>query len=133
MLKRVEDWLTAHELGDKYKFAVAADGPWDMQKFLNLQCYLSKVNYPRWARKWIDVRKLFSNWNGVRRCNIEKMLAYCGLEFIGQQHCGLDDARNIARILIGLAKDGCHIKVNANLKNCLTKIEKKPNDKSESD
>jgi 3'-5' exoribonuclease 1 len=59
-----------------------------MQNFLNLQCFHSKISYPRWAKKWIDVRKLFSNWFGVRRCNIENMLSFLGFEFEGHQHCG---------------------------------------------
>ena len=59
-----------------------------MQKFLNLQCSHSDLPYPYWAKKWIDIRKLFSNWFGVRRCGISKMLNYLNLEFEGQQHCG---------------------------------------------
>ena len=59
-----------------------------MQNFLNHQCYHSNIAYPRWARKWIDVRKMFANWFGVKRCNIERMLEFCGLEFEGQPHCG---------------------------------------------
>lgn len=94
-----------------------------MQNFLNLQCSLSKLDYPRWARKWIDIRKMFSNYIGVKRCGIQKMLSYYNFEFEGNQHCGLDDAKNIARILIRLAQDGCEIKTNSNLKKCLTQIE----------
>lgn len=52
------------------------------------------------------------------------MLDFYDFKFEGQPHCGLDDAKNIARILIRLAKDGCHIKINANIKNCRTEIEK---------
>jgi hypothetical protein len=47
---------------------------------------------------------------------------------------GLDDATNIARILIRLAKDGCPIKVNAHIKKSLAEIEPAPgNDQQESD
>lgn len=67
---------------------------------------------------------MFSNHYGVRRCNIIKMLASFNLEFEGNQHCGLDDAKNIARILLRLAADGCDIKINSNLKKCLIQIEK---------
>lgn len=35
-----------------------------------------------------------------------------GMTFEGQLHCGLDDARNIARIAIRLMIDGCELKVN---------------------
>lgn len=97
-----------------------------MNNFLNLQCLHNDLNFPYWARKWIDVRKLFSNWAGVRRCGILKMLGYFDLEFEGKQHCGLDDANNIARVLLCLAKDGCKIKCNDEIKKCLTKIEPRP-------
>lgn len=116
VLDKVNDWLKLHGLGQEHTFAIAADGPWDMQKFLYMQCGHSQINYPRWAQGWIDVRKLFSNWFGVRRCGILKMLDYLGLEFEGNQHCGLDDSRNIARILMGIAHDGCRIKRNSWLK-----------------
>ena len=43
----------------------------------------------------------------------------------GEQHNGFDDAKNIARILIKLANDGCKIDLNSRIKNPLTKIEKK--------
>lgn len=95
-----------------------------MQNFLNLQCSLAKIDYPRWARKWVDIRKLFANYLGVRRCGIAKMLAYYGYEFEGNQHCGLDDAKNIARILVRLAKDGCNVHINSHIKKCLSQIEK---------
>ncbi|RNA33870.1 3 -5 exoribonuclease 1 [Brachionus plicatilis] len=131
VLKKADEWIESHELGKKFKFAIATDGPWDMQNFLNLQCSHSGIQYPRWAKKWIDVRKLFSNWLGVRRCNIAKMLAYYDLEFEGSQHCGLDDAQNIARVLIHLAKDGCEIKINDHLKKCLTQVGNKNNEPNE--
>lgn len=121
MLEKVNKWLEDHGLvNGTHKFAVATDGPWDMQNFLNLQCSLSAIEYPRWARKWIDIRKMFSNHLGVKRCGIQKMLAYFNYEFEGQQHCGLDDAKNIARILLRLTNDGCEIKINSRLKKCLS-------------
>ena len=88
VLISVEKFLESHQLGTTYKFAIATDGPWDMQKFLNLQCSHSNIPYPFWAKRWVDIRKLFSNWFGVRRCGIIKMLDYFSLDFEGQQHCG---------------------------------------------
>lgn len=116
VLNTVSDWFLTHNLGETNSFAIATDGPWDMQKFLRMQCDTSNVEYPAWAKEWIDVRKLFSNWFGVRRCGILKMLDYIGFEFEGNQHCGLDDSRNIARILLRLASDGCKIRTNAKIK-----------------
>ena len=40
------------------------------------------------------------------------MLDRLDMEFEGQPHCGLDDAKNIARIAIRLLKDKAVIRVN---------------------
>ena len=37
------------------------------------------------------------------------------LEFEGNPHCGLDDASNIARVVIRLLKDGANFRVNEKL------------------
>jgi len=46
--------------------------------------------------------------------NIDGQLQALGLpSFEGRQHCGLDDARNIARILSELARRGNRLEPNA--------------------
>ena len=40
------------------------------------------------------------------------MLTRLGLKFEGRPHCGIDDARNIARITQMLLKDGANLRVN---------------------
>jgi inhibitor of KinA sporulation pathway (predicted exonuclease) len=92
--------------------------PWDCAKFLRMQCYYNDIEYPRWARKWINIRKEFSNFYSTRPCGkirsylyvfiirccsgIIKMLAHVGLTFEGRHHSGLVDATNIARVAIEL-------------------------------
>ena len=142
VLIQVNEWFEKKELGTTYKYAIATDGyeiffrfifeililvyyrPWDFENFLNMQCQQSNLFYPHWARRWVDVRKMFANWFNVRRCGIEKMLNYLGMEFEGQQHCGLDDAKNISRILMKLVSDGCELKLNERIKNCRCNIER---------
>jgi 3'-5' exoribonuclease 1 len=124
VLNEVNQWLISKELGTTYKYVIATDGPWDFENFLNLQCQQSVLQYPYWGRRWVDVRKMFANWFNVRRCGIEKMLHYLGLEFEGKQHCGLDDARNISRILMKLIIDGCELKLNERIRNCRSVMEK---------
>ena len=62
--------------------------------------------------KWIDVRKLFGSFYQTHSGNLSAMLEKLGLEFEGRQHCGLDDARNIARITCQLIRDNCTLKYN---------------------
>lgn len=58
------------------------------------------------------MRKLFASFYQMRSGNLSKMLESIGLQFQGREHCGLDDARNIARVVEQLIKDGCVLKYN---------------------
>jgi inhibitor of KinA sporulation pathway (predicted exonuclease) len=48
----------------------------------------------------VNLKRLFNKIQGVpRRCNMEEALYLAGLELEGTQHRGIDDARNIAKLL----------------------------------
>ena len=83
-----------------------------MARFMHKQCRISGIPFPRWARKWVNVRKAFSNFYGFRRAKLTSMLENMGMAFEGHQHSGLDDSRNIARIVIRMIDDGYDLKVN---------------------
>ncbi|XP_075886085.1 3'-5' exoribonuclease 1 [Nelusetta ayraudi] len=114
VLERVVAWLQERELGTKYKYAFLTDGAWDMSKFLNIQCQLSRLRYPQFARKWINIRKSYGNFYKVPRTQtkLSTMLEKLGLKYEGRPHSGLDDSRNIARIAIRMLQDGCQLCVN---------------------
>lgn len=38
---------------------------WDMSKFLNIQCRVSRIKYPSFAKKWINIRKSYGNFYKV--------------------------------------------------------------------
>nr|CAD7591755.1 unnamed protein product [Timema genevievae] len=137
VLANFEAWLAKHKLGTKHKYAVVTDGPWDMGRFLYGQCKISEISYPQFGKKWVNIRKVFSNfyrckrlaptWDHfhtivpVEQTNITSqgqqfclklMLEHIEMIFEGRPHCGLDDARNIARILLHMVKDGASIQYN---------------------
>ncbi|XP_060886490.1 3'-5' exoribonuclease 1 [Labrus mixtus] len=114
VLQRVVDWLKERELGTKYKYAILTDGAWDMSKFLNIQCQISRLKYPSFAKKWINIRKLYGNFYKVPRAQtkLSTMLEKLGLKYEGRPHSGLDDSRNIARIALRMLQDGCQLRVN---------------------
>ncbi|XP_077799117.1 3'-5' exoribonuclease 1 isoform X4 [Macaca mulatta] len=66
VLKKVIDWMKLKELGTKYKYSILTDGSWDMSKFLNIQCQLSRLKYPPFAKKWINIRKSYGNFYKLR-------------------------------------------------------------------
>lgn len=112
VFQKVEEWMSEKHLGQGNKFAVVTDGPWDVSRFISLQCQHSDMIFPRWAKKWVNIRKTYGSHYQCRRKKLEDMLIYLGMKFEGTQHCGLHDSRNIARIAIRLMEDGCRLKVN---------------------
>jgi 3'-5' exoribonuclease 1 len=44
------------------------------------------------------------------------MLEHLELDFEGRPHCGLDDARNIARVLLRMICDGASVQVNERIR-----------------
>ena len=86
--------------------------PWDIRECLFPQCVLARIPFPKYATKWIDVRKLFASFYQMKSGNLAKMLEYLGMAFEGRQHCGLHDTRNIKRVLVQIIKDGCVLKYN---------------------
>ncbi|XP_042367273.1 3'-5' exoribonuclease 1 [Plectropomus leopardus] len=114
VLQRAVTWLQERELGTKYKYAILTDGAWDMSKFLNIQCRISRIRYPHFAKKWINIRKSYGNFYKVPRTQtkLSTMLEKMGLKYEGRPHSGLDDSRNIARIALRMLQDGCQLRVN---------------------
>ncbi|XP_029514932.1 3'-5' exoribonuclease 1-like [Oncorhynchus nerka] len=114
VLKRVVLWLQEKELGTKYKYAILTDGSWDMSKFMNTQCRLSRLRYPQFAKKWINIKKFYGNFYKVPRTQtkLSSMLEKLGLQYEGRPHSGLDDSRNIARIALRMLQDGCQLRIN---------------------
>ncbi|XP_077399628.1 3'-5' exoribonuclease 1 isoform X1 [Vanacampus margaritifer] len=117
VLKRVVKWLEERELGTKYKYTFLTDGSWDMSKFLNIQCRVSHIRYPQFARKWINIRKSYGNFYKVPRTQtkLSTMLDKLGLQYEGRPHSGLDDSRNIARVALRMLQDGCQLRVNEHM------------------
>lgn len=112
VLKNVESFLSRFS---NMKFVVLSDGPWDMSRFLRSQCTMSKLPMPKWGKRWINIRKSYSNFYKLRRTGLSNMLENLGLRFEGHMHSGIDDARNIARIAIRLLEDGCQLHANERL------------------
>jgi 3'-5' exoribonuclease 1 len=103
-----------HEMGfSPHDVAVVTDGPWDIDKFLQLHITRDGVIVPRYFRRWVNMRKTFKEFYGIQRTgNLRNMLKTCGLQFQGRAHSGLTDARNIAQLMIAMRLQGCPIRVN---------------------
>ena len=97
VMTRFEDFLIKNDIN---RFTTCTDGPWDFVKFLRTESIRKGIAYPTWALKWVDIRRRFEEDHKLeKRVGVNEMLAILGLEFEGRPHSGIDDARNIARIV----------------------------------
>ena len=86
-----------------------------MSRFMHTQSCLCHIPFPKWARKWVNLRKAYCRFYHFQRGKLETMLSSLGMRFEGRQHSGRDDTRNIARVLIRMLEDGCDVKTNEQL------------------
>jgi len=104
------------------RFCWCSDGPYDIRDFVVKQCFISKIPMPDWLRgDVLDVRRSVSQWVSQQpehrpnrvTLNISRQLRALGLSpFEGRQHSGIDDTRNIARIVVELARKGVRLEAN---------------------
>ncbi|GJJ12205.1 hypothetical protein Clacol_006446 [Clathrus columnatus] len=111
----IRNGLICPKTGDRLNtFAWVTDGPFDIRDFVIKQCFISKITLPEWLQgDVIDSRKHVYECLGQRKhgrrnhlsLNLTRQLSALSLPpFEGRQHSGIDDTRNIARILIELAR-----------------------------
>ncbi|CAA7267640.1 unnamed protein product [Cyclocybe aegerita] len=105
------------------RFCWCSDGPFDIRDFVVKQCFISQVEMPSWVQgDVLDVRSVVLEWlssqpalptegglpfEGLTRrtLNISAQLNVLSLpKFEGRQHSGIDDTRNIAKIVTELAR-----------------------------
>eukprot|EP01125_Pyxidicula_operculata_P018045 TRINITY_DN6388_c0_g1_i1.p1 TRINITY_DN6388_c0_g1~~TRINITY_DN6388_c0_g1_i1.p1 ORF type:complete len:216 (-),score=35.46 TRINITY_DN6388_c0_g1_i1:5-652(-) len=119
-LELFDAWLNKHNLTHSSKkpnnFAIVTDGPWDMRNFLDEECKRKNMKKAEYYEEWVNIRWLFAEFYGIRRCGVRKMLGKQGMTFEGNQHSGIDDAINISRIAVQMMKDGAVLDINDSLK-----------------
>lgn len=130
VLVQFQRFLVKHGLIDPttgqrlVRYSWCSDGPFDVRDFVVKQCFISNITMPHWLQgDVLDVRLAVNYWLGMqasqtpdslprdflrrRSLNIPAQLEVLGLPvFEGRQHSGIDDTRNLARIVTELARRG---------------------------
>ena len=89
-------------------FCVATDGAWDVGTMLVGECARKRVKLRRYWKRYFDVRAEFSKLyyeSDLPARSMSAMLDEMGFSFEGRRHNGLDDARNIARVVSRILGD----------------------------
>ena len=82
----------------------------DLALFLALQCKICKVPIPAYARMFVHLPKLFqwvylSSDPTKHRANMTEMLTHLEIDLEGRHHSGIDDARNLSKIVVQMLND----------------------------
>uniref|UniRef100_A0A7N0UH35 GRF-type domain-containing protein n=1 Tax=Kalanchoe fedtschenkoi TaxID=63787 RepID=A0A7N0UH35_KALFE len=91
-------WL--EEKGIKQtNFAVVTWSNWDCRVMLESECRFKRIPKPTYFNRWINLKVPFHEVFNGARCNLREAVQMAGLAWEGRAHCGLDDAKNTARLL----------------------------------
>lgn len=104
VLKLLDEWMRAENLLEKgVTTCFVTCGDWDLKTGLPVQCKYQKLEYPDYLRKWLNVKDVFLALTGIKGHSMKTMLRDLKLELDGRHHSGIDDSKNIAKILKTLA------------------------------
>lgn len=67
---------------------------------LQLDASRAGLPWPSALNRHLNVKHAFAQWRQVSACGMERALKLAGLPLLGTHHRGIDDARNIAQLLL---------------------------------
>ncbi|KAL5580332.1 hypothetical protein UlMin_012774 [Ulmus minor] len=109
-----DKWL--EEKGIKQtNFAVVTWSNWDCRVMLESECRFKRIRKPPYFNRWINLRVPFNEVFGGVKCNLKEAVQLAGLAWEGRAHCGLDDAKNTARLLTNLMHRGFQFAITNSL------------------
>ena len=105
VLKQFNLWMESNGLLDpSISFSFVTCGDWDLKTMLPGQCKHFNLPIQDYFRKWINIKIVFFNVTGVKAKGMPFMLDHFKLQLDGRHHSGIDDSKNIAKILAKLAE-----------------------------
>jgi len=91
-MKIFVSWFSQYE-----KALFCSWGEYDKNQFKK-DCRLHGMKYP-FGLEHLNIKKAFAKKQGVKPCGLDKALEIVNLELLGTHHRGVDDARNMARLM----------------------------------
>ena len=105
-------WLKSLVPEDKMnQIFVVTCGAWDLKTMLPLEVKNKKLTYHHVYNRFINIKTEFEFAYNVKAGGMTNMLSKLGLTLDGRHHSGIDDTRNIVKILLKMIEDG-HTKFN---------------------
>lgn len=119
VLKEFESWMCHHQLwkqehrGSLHRAAFLTCGNWDLKTKVPQQCKVSKMKMPPYFMEWINLKDIYLNFYDRRATGMMTMMRELDISQLGSHHLGIDDSKNIARVVQRLLSDGAILRVTA--------------------
>lgn len=104
-LAMLDEWIKKEGLLEKgTNFCFVTCGDWDLKRGLPINCDYLDIAYPDYLKRWINIKTYFQATVGLKGHSMKTMLQDLRLTLDGKHHSGIDDSKNIAKILRELAR-----------------------------
>ncbi len=113
VLQLFYQWMQNNQLYNDILFL--ACGNWDFSGCLKRYCHYLNIEYPSCFKQWCNIKILFKKYYQKKAKSMMHMLNVLNIEHKGRHHSGIDDCRNIAKILDRMVNDGFKIEVTSYL------------------
>lgn len=119
VLEEFELWMENHHLlkkdlgGSLDRAAFVTCGNWDLKTKVPQQCKVSKIKTPPYFMEWINLKDIYLNFYNRRATGMMTMIKELEMVLFGSHHVGIDDTKNIARIVQRLLTDGALMQITA--------------------
>jgi ERI1 exoribonuclease 3 len=97
------EWLKKH-CGEEH-IVIATCGKWDLSTMLPNEIMNKRLPVCKYYSTYINVKDEFSYVYKQKVRGMTDMLTYLKLKLEGRHHSGIDDTRNIAKIMLRMIKD----------------------------
>lgn len=105
-LRQLDTFLQKKNILDK-KFTFITCGDWDLRTCLRREATYKKINYKEYLKSWINIKKVFKDFTKTEiKAGMVGMLKYLSLDLEGRHHSGIDDSKNIAKIVLHFLNNG---------------------------
>ncbi|ETO29553.1 exonuclease III protein [Reticulomyxa filosa] len=106
VISKWNTFVSEHKLTSKNACVITC-GDWDLKKMWPIQKRLLKNQTdPLLFQRWINLKLIFAKFFQCKPKDMVGMLNFLNLKLLGRHHSGIDDVRNIARIVQFLLKSG---------------------------